>query len=62
MTQSRDIAALVGRVLLAFLFVYSGFGKIGGFEGTAAIDRQQERAAARNCDDDRDRDRDSSEA
>lgn len=36
MTQTRDMAALVGRVLLAFLFVYSGFGKIGGFEGTAA--------------------------
>ena len=36
MTPSRDIAALVGRVLLAFLFVYSGFGKMGGFEGTAA--------------------------
>jgi len=36
MTHSRDIAALVGRVLLAFMFVYSGFGKIGGFEGTAA--------------------------
>lgn len=36
MTQSRDVAALVGRVLLAFMFVYSGFGKIGGFEGTAA--------------------------
>lgn len=36
MTRSRDVAALVGRVLLAFMFVYSGFGKIGGFEGTAA--------------------------
>jgi len=36
MTQSRDVAALVGRVLLAFMFVYSGFGKIGGFERTAA--------------------------
>jgi putative oxidoreductase len=36
MTPSRDVAALVGRVLLAFLFVYSGFGKMGGFEGTAA--------------------------
>jgi putative oxidoreductase len=36
MTTSRDLAALVGRVLLAFLFVYAGFGKIGGFEGTEA--------------------------
>ena len=36
MTTSRDIAALVGRILLAVLFIKSGFGKIGGFEGTAA--------------------------
>jgi putative oxidoreductase len=36
MNQSRDLAALAGRVLLAFMFVYSGYGKIGGFEGTAA--------------------------
>ena len=28
-------AALVGRVLLALLFIISGFGKIGGFEGIA---------------------------
>ena len=34
MTASRDLAALIGRVLLAFMFVYAGFGKIGGFEGT----------------------------
>jgi putative oxidoreductase len=36
MNQSRDVAAVVGRVLLAFMFVYAGFGKIGSFEGTAA--------------------------
>jgi putative oxidoreductase len=36
MNQARDVAALAGRVLLAFMFVYAGFGKIGGFEGTAA--------------------------
>ncbi len=30
-------AALVGRVLLASLFVISGFGKITGFSGTAAF-------------------------
>ena len=29
-------AALVGRVLLAIIFIKSGFGKITGFEGTAA--------------------------
>ena len=32
---SYDGAALVGRLLLAVLFMMSGFGKIGGFEGTA---------------------------
>jgi len=36
MTPSQDAIALIGRVLLAFMFVYSGFGKIGGFERTAA--------------------------
>jgi len=36
MNKACDIAALVGRVLLAVMFVYAGFGKIGGFEGTAA--------------------------
>jgi putative oxidoreductase len=30
------MAALIGRVLLVFLFVYSGFNKISGFEGTEA--------------------------
>ena len=29
----RDFLALVGRVLVAFLFVPAGFGKIGGFAG-----------------------------
>ena len=35
MNTNRDVAALVARVLLALLFIISGFGKIGGFEGTA---------------------------
>jgi putative oxidoreductase len=35
MNGTRDLAALIGRVLIAVLFVYSGYGKIGGFEGTA---------------------------
>jgi len=30
------MAALIGRVLLVFMFVYSGFNKISGFEGTEA--------------------------
>ena len=29
-----DWAALVGRILLAVIFITSGFGKISGFEGT----------------------------
>lgn len=35
MNVNRDVAALVARILLALLFILSGFGKIGGFEGTA---------------------------
>ena len=34
-TRQYDGVALVGRLLLAALFIISGFGKIGGFEGTA---------------------------
>jgi len=30
----KDWAALLGRMLMAILFVVSGFGKIPGFEGT----------------------------
>jgi putative oxidoreductase len=37
MNANRDIAALVGRVLLASLFVWSGFGKIAGFAGAAGF-------------------------
>ena len=29
-----NVAALVGRILLALLFVIAGFGKIAGFDGT----------------------------
>src|SRR5205814_4081699 len=32
-----DVAALVGRILLAFIFVKSGWSKIGGFDQTAAM-------------------------
>jgi putative oxidoreductase len=32
-----DAAALVGRILLAVLFLKSGWGKVGGFEQTAAM-------------------------
>ena len=34
MNTNRDVAALVARVLLAIIFIMSGFNKIGGFEGT----------------------------
>jgi putative oxidoreductase len=35
MESSRDLGALLGRVLLALIFVMSGFGKITGLAGTA---------------------------
>ena len=35
MNGSRDLGALVGRILLALIFVMSGFAKITGFAGTA---------------------------
>ena len=34
-TPSQDVLALVGRILLAWLFVPAGWGKIAGFAGTA---------------------------
>src|SRR4029079_17367390 len=36
MTTGRDFAALIARILLAVIFIISGYGKIGGFEGTGA--------------------------
>jgi putative oxidoreductase len=35
MDTKKDIAALVGRVLLALMFVIAGYGKITGYAGTA---------------------------
>ena len=32
--STQDSAALVGRILLASIFIISGFGKIAGFDGT----------------------------
>ena len=32
--SNQNLLALVGRVLIALIFVTSGFGKIGGFDGT----------------------------
>lgn len=33
--MSKDIVTLLGRILIALLYVPSGFGKIAGFAGTA---------------------------
>ena len=33
-TNVQNTAALVGRILLALIFITSGFGKVTGFEGT----------------------------
>jgi putative oxidoreductase len=33
--STQDVMALVGRVLLAWLFIPAGWGKIAGFAGTA---------------------------
>ena len=33
--NTQHLLALAGRILLAVLFVISGFGKIGGFDGVA---------------------------
>lgn len=35
MSQYQPVALLVGRVLLAYMFIVSGWGKITGFEGAA---------------------------
>ena len=35
MDSTKDVAALVGRVLLAVLFLWSGYAKITGYDDTA---------------------------
>ena len=35
MNTGRDVAALVGRILIAIMYIPAGFSKIGGFAGTA---------------------------
>jgi putative oxidoreductase len=35
MRGTSDALSLIGRILLAAIFVWSGFGKVGGFEGLA---------------------------
>ncbi len=37
MDSRKDVAALVGRILLAFMFVLAGYGKIKGYDGTAGF-------------------------
>ena len=36
MTTNQNATALIGRVLLALMFLLTGIGKIGGFTGTVA--------------------------
>jgi len=36
MSPGRDFLALIARILLAVVFIVSGYGKIGGFDGTVA--------------------------
>ena len=33
-TSTQDVVALVGRILIAYLFIPAGFGKLMGFAGT----------------------------
>ena len=33
-TPTHDLGALVGRILMALLFIPAGYNKIGGFDGT----------------------------
>lgn len=35
MDSRKDVAALVGRVFLAWMFIWAGFGKVTGYDGTA---------------------------
>ena len=37
MDSTKDLAALVGRVLLALMFLVAGYGKITGYDGTAGF-------------------------
>jgi putative oxidoreductase len=37
MDSTKDVAALVGRVLLALMFLVAGYGKITGYDGTAGF-------------------------
>jgi putative oxidoreductase len=36
MNNLQPLGLLIGRILMAFIFIHSGFGKITGFAGTAA--------------------------
>jgi len=37
MDTGKNVAALVGRVLLALMFVWAGYGKVTGYDGTAGF-------------------------
>lgn len=35
MSNARDVAALIGRILIAIMYIPAGFSKIGAFAGTS---------------------------
>jgi putative oxidoreductase len=35
MSNARDVAALIGRILIALMYIPAGWSKIGGFAGTS---------------------------
>jgi len=37
MDTGKNVAALVGRALLALMFVWAGYGKVTGYDGTAGF-------------------------
>ena len=37
MSTANDVAALIGRILIAIMYIPAGFSKIGGFAGTSGF-------------------------
>ncbi len=37
MNTNRDVAMLIGRIMLSVIFIMGGWGKIVGFDGTVVI-------------------------
>ncbi len=47
--DGNDASALIGRILIAAMFVYAGYGKIGGFDGTVGYIGSVGLPARRSC-------------